>query len=744
MATVDLGKVSTTPQGNYNSNIVYERLDIVSFDGSSYLSLIDNNSSPLGDTTAWQLSASKGETGATGLQGEKGETGYKTIDPYPLLPTDPAPTVDGWYKPLILSVSPGTNYPNAGNLKAIEGYETLFNKTGSVWTKSETKLPQVEIDGVVAENNPDAVSGGAVYSRYSNLINLGSVPVNFTLAEGSINITTGLPNTSVNWLRTLPVACDSSTLYSIQGYGMDTNTITRRVFFYNGSTFLSYIPSGSATTFEFTTPATCTNFMIQVVSGTDVGVSPSTSPFNSSLKIMKGTAGSDYLKAEKLQGTIVTPQIQNLEKARVIDNSEFSDKFDFTNQVNLIDYKSIGMTGSSGITHLNFAISKETNISVIEAKIKAIDSNGSIRLGFGDVNASFQLIKTAASSSVFDVYMMSRYGVTSIGSLNIGTAMTLVVGDRIKLFRSGLNMNAYINDVFVGNINLLNQGALSGNMEGVVGFRDNVQFWQAESIKLKKRKAPYIHISVDDSINVFRELFINNPASIFDNARLAVYKEMHDKYGACFSLFCFYQNSAATFNLSQMPATWKAEFIANSHWLKIGFHGVDATTDYTTISLTDGVEHYTRIINEINRFAGYSSIDNMPRFSQFKGNKPLYIELKKYGLVGVVTADDARTDNSSLTVKEIASINVADDYYNYEMGFYFVRTSPRLDTTNAVDVVNLLKTENNSYNTKNVFEMFYHEGRESTTEGKEMIEAMCKYAFENGIRFDFPQNNIIY
>ncbi len=662
----------------------------------------------------------------------------------PISPSDAGPFIaNSWYKPSVYSPDPGTNYPNTGNLKAVEGYDTLFYYTGSVWSKINNKLPEVEANGSVEASNPNAVSGGAVYDRYKNLINLGSTNIPFTLAAGGINTTTGVPNTSPNWLRTLPIAGTGSTLYEAKGYGMDSNSSGMRVFFYNGSTFLSYVASGSATTFPFTTPPTCDNYMVQVASGTDVGLSPSTSPYNSSLKITQGSSSGDYLKAEKVFGTIVTPQIQKIETAKDYENVYFGGEFKFTAQVGVEEYKKTAMLASSGVTHLNFAATNENNISVISAKIDSIASNGSIRLGFGDTDSCFQLIKTAASSSIFDVYLMSRYGVTSIGSAAIGSAKTLVAGDILTLFRSGLNFIVYINGVFSGSYNAASQGTLNGNMKGVIGFRDNVQYWKAANIQYKKRKSPYLHISVDDSINVFRELSINNPASIFDNARLAVYKEMHDKYGACFSLFAFYQNSGNTFNLTQMPATWKAEFIANSHWLKIGFHGVDSTTDYTTISLTDGVEHYTRIINEINRFAGYSTIDNMPRFSQFKGSKALYTELKKYGLVGVVAADDTRTDDSGLTTTEQTALRNGDDYYNYEIGFYYVRTSPRLDAVNATAVVTMLKNENNSYNTRNVFEMFYHEGRESSVEGKDMIEAMCKYAYDNRIRFDFPQNNIL-
>ncbi|WP_312900193.1 hypothetical protein [Chryseobacterium taichungense] len=69
-----------------------------------------------------------------------------------LLPTDPAPTEDGTYKPALSSddansTNPedyGTLYPNAGNLRAKKNYYTTFYKKGSIWTKSEEQFPQAE------------------------------------------------------------------------------------------------------------------------------------------------------------------------------------------------------------------------------------------------------------------------------------------------------------------------------------------------------------------------------------------------------------------------------------------------------------------------------------------------------------------------------------------------------------------------------------------------------------------------
>lgn len=67
-------------------------------------------------------------------------------------PSTPTPTEDGGYRPEITSeldkpADPnstadwGEKYPNAGNLRAKTGYDTMFYKKGAVWTRVETKIP---------------------------------------------------------------------------------------------------------------------------------------------------------------------------------------------------------------------------------------------------------------------------------------------------------------------------------------------------------------------------------------------------------------------------------------------------------------------------------------------------------------------------------------------------------------------------------------------------------------------------
>lgn len=89
-------------------------------------------------------------------------------------PSDPTPTVDGTYKPTISSkdnigvdpVNYGTLYTNAGNLRAKEGYSTYFYKNGSVWTKSEDKLPKLEVATIFDPTNDTDAQGAKQIKEY--------------------------------------------------------------------------------------------------------------------------------------------------------------------------------------------------------------------------------------------------------------------------------------------------------------------------------------------------------------------------------------------------------------------------------------------------------------------------------------------------------------------------------------------------------------------------------------------------
>lgn len=64
----------------------------------------------------------------------------------PISPYEPTPTLNGWYRPTEGSDLPGLTYSNAGNLTAINGYDTLFYLENSIWTKTSFKLSNMGDD----------------------------------------------------------------------------------------------------------------------------------------------------------------------------------------------------------------------------------------------------------------------------------------------------------------------------------------------------------------------------------------------------------------------------------------------------------------------------------------------------------------------------------------------------------------------------------------------------------------------
>ena len=74
--STNLGRVSLVPRGPYDPAEVYSRLDIVGYEGSSYLVLADGVTGVTPQAGAvYMLVAEKGDRGDTGAQGVQGETG---------------------------------------------------------------------------------------------------------------------------------------------------------------------------------------------------------------------------------------------------------------------------------------------------------------------------------------------------------------------------------------------------------------------------------------------------------------------------------------------------------------------------------------------------------------------------------------------------------------------------------------------------------------------------------------------
>lgn len=77
MATKILGKVALTPKGEFSELTEYQVLDIITYQGSSYVCLQTTKGNLPTNDTYWQLVAEKGDKGEQGEQGEQGLQGVK-------------------------------------------------------------------------------------------------------------------------------------------------------------------------------------------------------------------------------------------------------------------------------------------------------------------------------------------------------------------------------------------------------------------------------------------------------------------------------------------------------------------------------------------------------------------------------------------------------------------------------------------------------------------------------------------
>ena len=119
---------------------------------------------------------------------------------------------------------------------------------------------------------------------------------------------------------------------------------------------------------------------------------------------------------------------------------------------------------------------------------------------------------------------------------------------------------------------------------------------------------------IDDTIWVMRDLTRQRPESLFDNPFMKMLKKGHDDYGMTVQLNLFYRTDFFygddEFTLAEMTDAYKAEFEANTHWLRLAFHAKQEFPDYPYVNATyeDVKANYEAIVNEIKRFAGEGSL----------------------------------------------------------------------------------------------------------------------------------------
>lgn len=131
-------------------------------------------------------------------------------------------------------------------------------------------------------------------------------------------------------------------------------------------------------------------------------------------------------------------------------------------------------------------------------------------------------------------------------------------------------------------------------------------FSQSIKVVWDKKSFKRTNCYIDDHSFFWTDLARERPKRAFDHFYLKNLKEIHNRCGFKVTLNCFYHNDHFDCNITEVPDTWKQEFIDNSDWLKLSFHSKGEFPDrlYIETPYEEFANDYDMTRDEIIRFAG--------------------------------------------------------------------------------------------------------------------------------------------
>ena len=187
MPSKDLGEITFIPCGEWREDVTYQRLSIVSNDGSSYCAKRKNKGErPAAGSAYWQLIASRGAQGQDGKQGEDGAPGkglqiLGTVATVAALPST-AEQGDmynvGTAEPYTVYMYDNGAWVSQGQLRGADGITPTIGDNGN-WYLGTTDTEKPSRGETGAKGDTGAAAGfGTVTATVDN--NVGTPEVNVT------------------------------------------------------------------------------------------------------------------------------------------------------------------------------------------------------------------------------------------------------------------------------------------------------------------------------------------------------------------------------------------------------------------------------------------------------------------------------------------------------------------------------------------------------------------------------------
>ncbi len=203
-----------------------------------------------------------------------------------------------------------------------------------------------------------------------------------------------------------------------------------------------------------------------------------------------------------------------------------------------------------------------------------------------------------------------------------------------------------------------------------------------------------IHISIDDTINVFQDLttYGENYSSIFDNWFLKELKKLHDDYGMKFTLYCFLENMDLSFELKNCTTKFRQEFKKNKKWLRFGFHGLNGKTKLEKLTAKEIESMYLDFSNILYKVTGLKPY-KLVRIHNWNLNYDTIMMLKKYRLKYLTREDNDKSYN--LSDVDLEKLNLYGKVISN--GITYKKSSFRLEKISTHDMEDILNCKTKEY-----------------------------------------------
>ena len=298
----------------------------------------------------------------------------------------------------------------------------------------------------------------------------------------------------------------------------------------------------------------------------------------------------------------------------------------------------------------------------------------------------------------------NRQGKLSSGGLTIRVAGTAPIGTEVKINGRPAQREG---TKFIG------EAVLSQKVTKIVAEAKDCEP-ALTRVVWDKFSEPRYHFALDDNIFFLRDIAHKGYKSLFDCFYLKLLRDLHKKYGTCFSANIYYE-AGDGFTLAEFPDRYMSEWKDNAHWLKLAFHAYADKPDrpYQEAPAEKLIADYDKVGEQIYRFAGEESFAPPTNLHWAMATQEGLNALGKRGvrvLSGYFRPSGGRYDinyNFDATISEYVLKN--NLWMDFESGIIFTldaivcngtpvdRVAPTLDPfvegPNQRDTVNLLTHE---------------------------------------------------